>query len=443
MAQREGFDAVFYEPEINVSGAKADRAVVEQIIACVEAGDLDGLVVYKLDRLSRLAPRQRAELFERIEAAGGAVLSATEDLDASTPQGRFVRELWLGLARMQWEEHRDAFAARAAEAVAAGVHAHPPFGYRKDGRRRKLVRVQREALVVEGLFDRRAGGVSWAQLARWADTTAVRPRRAQRWTRRAVENIVCNRAYLGEARYGTHVQPGAHPPIVTVEQFEAANGARGVRPPRGQAALLSGLVRCAGCRHRMSASVVGQRKQLVYRCKARHGAGSCEHPASVSRELLEQLVQAAFLARYGDVEVVAADTTLTDATDALRAAERERAAYIETISVQDVGADAFKAGAVARTAAVEDARAALHRARSEAGGLDLGPDGVEIWPDLGIAEKRRLLAAGLDCLFVRRAPAPGRNGGPVADRVRVFWRGEQPDGLPGPGVRVQLAGLDW
>ena len=65
-----------------------------------------------------------------------------------------------------------------------------------------------------------------------------------------------------------------------------------------------------------------------------------------------------------------------------------------------------------------------------------------MWPDLSIAERRRLLNAGVDCVFIRRAPVNGRHG-LDPERVRIFWRGEAPDGLPGPGVRVELAPLDW
>src|SRR5215217_6554766 len=71
-AQREGLNVEWLDAEINVSGAKADRKVLEHAIERIESGELGGLIVYRLDRLSRLAPRQRAELFERIEGAGGA-----------------------------------------------------------------------------------------------------------------------------------------------------------------------------------------------------------------------------------------------------------------------------------------------------------------------------------------------------------------------------------
>src|SRR3954453_6000254 len=274
LAERQGFDVQWLNSDLDVSGAKADRAQIMATVDRIERGELAGIAVYRLDRLSRLTPRQRIELFERIEGTEGEkpgrVKSATEDHDPTTPRGRFVRDLFLGLARMQWEEAREVFGESVATAIAAGRHTHEPFGYRKpvgpDGERLKgapLVVVPDEAAVVVGVFERRARGIAWQAIADWADEQGVRPRGCDRWTRKSVENIVRgsdregNRVYLGTAFYGEHVCEGAHDPIVGLDLWLAANAARGNRPPRGEGALLSGLVRCAGCRHRMHAAKIG------------------------------------------------------------------------------------------------------------------------------------------------------------------------------------------
>src|SRR4051812_6140523 len=135
LAEREGFDVEWLNPELNVSGAKADRAMLMDAVARVEHGELDGIVVAKLDRLSRLAPRQRIELFERIEGERGEkpgrVKSATEEHDPTTARGRWMRDQFLGLARLQWEEAQEGFAYAVEDAIGNGCHAHAPFGYAK------------------------------------------------------------------------------------------------------------------------------------------------------------------------------------------------------------------------------------------------------------------------------------------------------------------------
>src|SRR5262245_32367179 len=59
-----------YPAELDVSGGKPVRAILDSIIAAIEAGELDGIGVAKLDRLARLAPKDRVELIDRIESAG-------------------------------------------------------------------------------------------------------------------------------------------------------------------------------------------------------------------------------------------------------------------------------------------------------------------------------------------------------------------------------------
>src|SRR5215207_3581213 len=119
-AAAAGFTVQMFEAEIDVSGSKRSRKILDGIIAAVQSGDLGGLVVAKLDRLSRLPAKDRALLFEEIESAGGVILSASEQLDPSTPEGRFSRNVFLEVARMQWEKYREGFERAKENAIADG-----------------------------------------------------------------------------------------------------------------------------------------------------------------------------------------------------------------------------------------------------------------------------------------------------------------------------------
>src|SRR5215471_4873291 len=134
-AQAEGLDVRFFDPELDVSGSKAKRPVLDEILRLVKSGELGGLVVSKLDRLSRLRPKERVLLFEEIEDVGGVILSASEQLDPSTPEGRFARDVFLGVARMQWEKYRDGWETAKENAISEGVaiQTRPPVGYRREG----------------------------------------------------------------------------------------------------------------------------------------------------------------------------------------------------------------------------------------------------------------------------------------------------------------------
>src|SRR4029077_9093097 len=131
-----GLAVRLYPDEIDVSGSRARRPTLDRILRSIDAGELAGIIVAKLDRLSRLPPAERIALFERVEGAGGVVLSASEPNDTSTPEGRFVRELFLALARMEFEKKRDGFALAKENAIATGVPVkrRAPFGSRFDRR---------------------------------------------------------------------------------------------------------------------------------------------------------------------------------------------------------------------------------------------------------------------------------------------------------------------
>src|SRR4029077_12943463 len=83
-ATAAGVEVRLFEPGLDVSGSKRSRAILDSIVAAIERDELAGVIVYNLSRLSRLAPRDRIELVERIEGAGGAILSASESFDSTT-----------------------------------------------------------------------------------------------------------------------------------------------------------------------------------------------------------------------------------------------------------------------------------------------------------------------------------------------------------------------
>ena len=86
-------------------------------------------------RASRRANAPSCSTASRAPAAGCCRRPSRSDV--STPEGRFVREMFLSIARMQWEQHRDAFARAANGAVSNGCHAHAPLRVREGDPRRR------------------------------------------------------------------------------------------------------------------------------------------------------------------------------------------------------------------------------------------------------------------------------------------------------------------
>lgn len=442
--------------DLDMSGARADRPGLKAAIARVERGDIDGIVVAKLDRLARSLP-VAFDAISRIEQAGGQLVSVDEGIDPGTVNGRMMRGLLLLLAEWYRDQVRESWEVARERAIRRGavVASTVPTGYQR-GPGGRLEPHPQWAPTIREVFRRRAKGETWADLARFMNAAGVpvqyasgQDRARARWTGATVGRLVAGRVYLGEVRHGRFVNADAHEPLVPASLWHAAQAARGVQKPRsvlGGPALLHGMIRCAGCGYSMHRSVSRQAEGFTwsYRCRGRHSGGECPERAFVYADPIERLVVAEFR-RHADhlhTEASVETPNLAVALEELAAAEHALVVFRDDPRVIGaLGADAFAAGLQARAGTVDDARERVAAARMPAAGV---PDTVTLrrmWPALPVEGRRRLLAAAIDCVIVA-----GR-GDFTADRVRICWAGTAPDGLPGQGRRgrgmrpVDLAGL--
>jgi site-specific DNA recombinase len=454
-AQAKGLELGELVDERDVSGGKAiAQRELGRLVEKIERGESDGLIVWKVSRFSR-NQLDGIQTAARIREAGGHIIG--EDLDTSAPMGRAMLGFLLGWAEEERDQRRQGWDEAQGRAVARGVHvaSRTPTGYRKrqDGR---LEPDPAAVGTIRQLFKRRARGEGWTALAHFLDDSAVRgPYSNASWTPSAVAKMITNRAYLGEARSGEHVNADAHEPLVTRAEFEAAQGdGRAVASPRnGDGLLLAGLVRCAGCRYLMKPDHMRDRdgsRLGIYRCRGRHAAGECPARASVMARLLDPYVEGVFLAALGPDGPLAEASEATGAIDAAvqaaEDAERELDEYLAANLVTVVGQERFRSGVELRQGVLDSAGADLTEARQAsafADALSLTPgDLAEAWPSLCVSERRHLIAAAVDAVMVRAVRGSGR-AVPLEERVLILWRGQGPDDLPRRGRRVPLSSFSW
>lgn len=434
-AAAEGIELAEVVIEVDQSGNKTDESKgLERLVRMVERGELDGIVVPKLDRLSRLKARQRVELVERI--GNERLLSATESNDVSTPEGRFVRELFFSLARMEWERAAEGFATAKRNAVAKGVAvtATALFGYRFDEEHRREL-VDDEAPIVRELFRKRAAGASYGDCLAYFERKTGRSS-----SRQTMREMLHNRAYLGENRYGRGeaaggvaelVQTGAHPAIVEPELFEAVQAvneargrAHGFNYSAGKArAMLAGIAKCAGCGRGLRRSPGSGGRPAVYKCPA--DASACDARASVYEAELDAYVVAAVLEQVGPLadELVEVELEPADHAQAERRLEQAEEAYrawATNLEEEERDPDAYAAGKEARWKRVLRRRAEL-AALGEASELEVARGTLRtalVDDSFNADERRRLLAIALDAVVVRRTP---RRGAPIAERADILF----------------------
>jgi len=244
------------------SGGTIERPGLQRLLRDVEAGRIDVIVVYKVDRLSRsLGDFARiVELFERHTVS---FVSVTQQFNTTTSMGRLTLNILLSFAQFEreviGERIRDKFAASRRKGMWMG--GTPPLGY--DVRDRKLVVNEDEAALVRLIFSRFLQLGSATELARELRSAG---HRTKSWTTQdgkhrpgkpidkgAIYKILANRVYLGEAVHKGVSHPGEHAAIVEQAIWDKVHGIldgnarrRGNVTRAQTPALLKGLIFAPG-----------------------------------------------------------------------------------------------------------------------------------------------------------------------------------------------------
>src|SRR3989440_2838260 len=136
-----------------ISGATLERPALKQLLADIEAGRVDVVVVYKIDRLSR-SLMDFAKLVEVFDRKKVTFVSVTQSFNTTTSMGRLTLNVLLSFAQFErevtGERIRDKFAASKKKGMWMG--GNPPLGY--DVSNRKLVVNVAEADTVRLIFKR-------------------------------------------------------------------------------------------------------------------------------------------------------------------------------------------------------------------------------------------------------------------------------------------------
>ncbi|MBX9729015.1 MAG: recombinase family protein [Sphingopyxis sp.] len=214
------------------SGGSMERPALKALLADVEAGLIDVIVVYKIDRLTRsLADFARmVELFDR---QGVSFVSVTQSFNTTSSMGRLTLNVLLSFAQFErevtGERIRDKIAASKAKGMWMG--GTPPLGYDlPTDKSRALVVNDREAETVRHIFRSyirlQSVHALERQLAAEGIVTKVQMRRdgSQRggvpFSRGALFHLLRNRTYLGLIVHKDKQHQGAHEAIIDQRLFD-------------------------------------------------------------------------------------------------------------------------------------------------------------------------------------------------------------------------------
>jgi DNA invertase Pin-like site-specific DNA recombinase len=201
------------------SGGTLERPALQRLLSDIEAGLVDIVVVYKIDRLSR-SLMDFAKLVEVFDRCNVTFVSVTQSFNTTTSMGRLTLNILLSFAQFEreviGERIRDKFAASRKRGMWMG--GWPPLGY--DIKDRKLVVNEAEASLVRHLFKRFLGMGSITLLVRELHAEGRVTKRGKPFDKGVVYKLLNNRIYLGEAVHKGTSYPGEHQAIIDTKTFD-------------------------------------------------------------------------------------------------------------------------------------------------------------------------------------------------------------------------------
>src|SRR6202051_1369323 len=213
-----------------LSGATMERPALQQLLAEIQAGRVDIVVVYKVDRLTR-SLADFAKIVEILDAKGASFVSVTQQFNTTTSMGRLTLNVLLSFAQFErevtGERIRDKIAASKKKGMWMGGNV--PFGY--DASERSLVINSAEAETVRCIFAlyRELGCVRRVKeeadrlgLRTKHSTTASGTERGGRpFSRGHIYNLLSNPIYIGEIAHKGQLYSGQHPALIDADTWAA------------------------------------------------------------------------------------------------------------------------------------------------------------------------------------------------------------------------------
>lgn len=181
-------DLVEIVVDAGASAKSLNRDGLSRALAALDSGEAEGLLVAKLDRLTR-SVKDLGTLLDGYFASKFALLSVADQIDTSTAAGRLVLNVLTSVA--QWE--REAIGERTSVALkqkqAQGEHVgSPALGYEVvEG---KLKAVRSEIEVVERILELRRAGETLTAIADTLNFEGVATKRGGKWYAKTVSNVI-------------------------------------------------------------------------------------------------------------------------------------------------------------------------------------------------------------------------------------------------------------
>ena len=273
------------------SGATLERPAVQRLLDDVDAGRIDCIVVYKVDRLSR-SLLDFARLIDRFDQKSVSFVSVTQQFNTTNSLGRLTLNILLSFAQFEREiiSERTRDKMSAARRRGKWVGGTPVLGYDIDPGGGRLIINEEEAVRVREIFRLFGEQPSLlsvvAELRRrdWHNKTweakSGLVHQGRPFCNASLARLLGNVIYIGKVEYRGAIYEGEHERIIGAEVWEQAHPAllrsRSEHTRhQPQNAILAGLLYCRSCNLPMVATYTSKqgRRYRYYVCRTARKSG--------------------------------------------------------------------------------------------------------------------------------------------------------------------------
>ena len=197
------------------SGRTMERPALQQMLLDIAKGEIDAIVIFKLDRLSRKQRDTLSIIEEHILKKEVDLVSLSETLDTSSPWGRAMIGVLSSFNQLESENiaQRTAMGRYATAREGGYAGGKPPLGYKAvDGR---LVIVPEEAEIVRLVYTLRGEGMTLKAITDELNKRGYRSKKGNEFKHSAIQTILNNeQTYRGNYKYGKESCDNTHEPIL-------------------------------------------------------------------------------------------------------------------------------------------------------------------------------------------------------------------------------------
>lgn len=294
LAVRKGIIVTDFFEEVVSGESLTARPEMLRLLKGVQAGAYDSVICMDIDRLGRGGMADQGNILDAFRFSETLIITPDKTYDLSDESDEELTEFKAFMARREYKMIRKRMRRGLMQTIEKGGYvANAPYGYQKCrvDKMPTLELIEEEAKFIRYIFQRYNSGIGAHSIAEELNAMGSVPRRTDAWSRETVRNVLRNPTFAGKVawnrvrhyRPGTHgnekhhvkympedewiLVDGLHPPIISFEEWETAQGVRKNRhiPSKKTGHTtnpFAGLIVCTGCGKKMQR--MGVQKGVPY-----------------------------------------------------------------------------------------------------------------------------------------------------------------------------------